>query len=131
MNTACTVVVGLDWSDHGRAAAEYAATVADRRHLPLRLVQAFEPWQYDLRPSAIGWTPSIEDVSCNLSQRPLDETTEVLSVAYPDLEVSSRLQPGSAAETFIEESERAELLVLGSRGRGGLPTWSSVQRRFA
>jgi hypothetical protein len=46
-----TAVVGLDRSDHGRAAADYAAAVADRRHLPLRLVQAFEPPA--VRPPAV------------------------------------------------------------------------------
>ena len=45
-------------------------------------------------------------------------TTDVLSVDYPHLEVSSQLQPGSAAEMLIEESDRAELLVLGARGGG-------------
>ena len=114
-----TVVVGLDRSDPGRSAAEYAAKVADRRNLPLRLVHAFEPSQYAVGPRAINWTADVEGVMRDASQRLLEETTEALRVDYPDLEVSSRLQPGSAAETLIEESERAELLVLGSRGSGG------------
>lgn len=45
MNTVSrsTVVVGLDPSDPGRAAVEYAAKVAHRRVLPLRMLHASCP----------------------------------------------------------------------------------------
>ncbi|MGZ4614238.1 MAG: universal stress protein [Actinomycetes bacterium] len=112
------VVIGLDRSAPGRAAVEYGAELAHRRHLPLRLVHSFEPSQYSVRPT-VGWTPNIEGVLRNAAQRLCDETVEVLGVVYPDLEVTARLQPGSAAETLLEESERAEVVVLGSRGTGG------------
>jgi nucleotide-binding universal stress UspA family protein len=86
--------------------------------MPLRLVHAFEPSQYAVRP-IIGWTPSIEGVMRNAAERLLDEAVEVLGLVYPDLDVSVRLQPGSATQTLLEESERASLVVLGSRGTGG------------
>ena len=41
--THSAIVVGLDRSDPGRAAAEYAADLANRRQMPLRLIHAFEP----------------------------------------------------------------------------------------
>ena len=121
MNTVprSTVVVGLDASDPGRAAVEYAAKVANRRNLPLRLVNALEESQYAIGPRAISWTVDVEGVMRSSAQRLLEETTERLRVYYPGLEVSSSVQPGSANEVLIEESERAELLVLGSRGTGG------------
>ena len=121
MNTVSrsTVVVGLDPSDPARAAASYAAEVASRRNLPLRLVHALEGSQYALGPRAIGWTVDVEGVMQSSAQRLLDETTERLRGHYPGLEVSSKVQPGSANDALIEESEHAELLVLGSRGRGG------------
>lgn len=112
------VVVGLDRSGPGRAAVEYGAELARRRHLTLRLVHAFESLQYSLRPG-VGWAPNVEGVLRKSAQRLCDETLEVLGVAYPDLEVTARLQPGSPAETLLEESEQAEVVVLGSRGTGG------------
>lgn len=112
------VVVGLDRSGTGRAAVEYAAELARRRHLPLRLVHAFEQVQTTARPR-IGWTSSIEGVVRNSAQRLIDETVEVLGAVYPDIEVSAVLQKGSPTQLLIEESHRAHTIVLGSRGIGG------------
>jgi nucleotide-binding universal stress UspA family protein len=112
------VVVGLDRSDQGRAAVEYAAARAVRRHRPLRVVHAFEPSQYAVASTA-GWAPDLHGVLRNSAQRLVDETTEVLAMVYPDLEVQTRLEPGSAVEMLVEESEHAETVVVGSRGSGG------------
>lgn len=112
------VVVGLDRSDQARAAVEYAAARAVRHRRPLRVVHAFEPSQYAVR-STIGWTPDLHGVLRNSAQRLVDETTEVLAMVYPDLEVQSRLEPGSAVEMLVEESEHADTVVVGSRGSGG------------
>ena len=114
-----TVVVGLERSDEGQAAAEYAAEVADRRHVPLRLVHAFETFSYIGRAPTIGWGFDMEEVLRDSSERLLDEATARLSIGHPDLEVISRTRAGSAAAILIEESERADLLVVGSRGQGG------------
>lgn len=112
------VVVGLDRSDPGRAAVEYAADLANRWHRPLRLVRAFEPSQYAVGPT-IGWTPNVEAVLRDSAQRLLDETAELLALAYPDLVVETSLVTSSATEALVEESHRAHTLVVGSRGAGG------------
>ena len=114
-----SVVVGLERSDEGQAAAEYAAEVADRRHVPLLLVHAFEPSPYIGRAPTIGWGFDMEEVLRDSSERLLDEAAARLSIGYPDLEVISRTRAGSAAAILIEESKRAALLVVGSRGQGG------------
>lgn len=112
------VVVGLDRTDQGRAAVEYAADLAHRRHRVLRLVHAFEPSPYTVR-STLGWTPQVEGVLRNLDERLVAETVEVLRGVYPDLVLETRLDPGSAVEILDEESREAYVLVLGSRGSGG------------
>jgi nucleotide-binding universal stress UspA family protein len=112
------VVVGLDRSDPGRAAVEYAADLANRRHLSLHLLYAFQPAQYAVGPM-IGWMPNVESVLRNSAQRLVDDTAEVLAILYPDLEVTSAVTAGSATETLIEASQGAHTLVLGSRGSGG------------
>lgn len=116
--TGRAVVVGLDRSDQGRAAVEYAAELASRRHLPLRVVHVFEPMQYGVRPT-IGSSPNIERVLQNSAQCLLDETVEVLGAGYPDVEVTAVLETGSPTERLLEESQRADIVVLGSRGTGG------------
>jgi nucleotide-binding universal stress UspA family protein len=113
------VAVGLEESEASRAAVEYAAEVANRRRLPLRLVLAFELPQSTMRLSFTAWEEDAERVMLDASQRFLDQTAEALRGAYPDVAVSSHLHAGSAAETLIEESKHADLLVVGSRGTGG------------
>jgi nucleotide-binding universal stress UspA family protein len=112
------VVVGTDGSDAAQAAVEYAADLASRRRLPLRVVHAFEPSQYALRPQA-GWHGDRQAVLANAAQRMLDQTLEVLSMAYPDLKVRVRMEPGSALAVLVEESRRADTVVVGCRGTGG------------
>jgi nucleotide-binding universal stress UspA family protein len=112
------VVVGLDRSDTGRAAVEYAAELAGRQHLPLRLVHAYELMQSTVRPS-YGCTREVEGVVRNSARRLLDETVEVLGVVYPDVEISAVLQKGSPAAILLAESHHAHSIVLGSRGTGG------------
>ena len=120
MNTVTSnaIVVGLDRSDPGRAAVEYAADLANRRHLPLLLLHAFEPSQYAVGPM-IGWVPNVESVLRNSAQRLVDDTAEVLAILYPDLEVSASIAASSATEMLIEASQDAYTIVLGSRGSGG------------
>jgi nucleotide-binding universal stress UspA family protein len=113
-----SVVVGLDRSDHGRAAVEYAAAEADRRGLALRLVHAYESSQYEVR-SSVGWSVDSPTIALNTAQRLIDDTTDVVHLAYPEMELTTRLEPGSAVQMLVDESEHAELIVLGCRGSGG------------
>jgi nucleotide-binding universal stress UspA family protein len=113
-----SVVVGLDSSDTGRAAVEYAAELASRKRLPMRLVHSYEFIRTTVRPT-YGWTPDAESVVRNSAGRLLDEAVEVLAMVYPDLQVTPVLQKGSPVKVLLEESHRAHTIVLGSRGAGG------------
>jgi nucleotide-binding universal stress UspA family protein len=112
------VIVGLDRSDPGRAAVEHAADLANRHHLSLHLLYAFESSPYADR-AAIGWTLDVEGLRHSAAQRLVDDTSEVLAILYPDLTITSAVQPGSATDVLIAASEGAYTLVLGSRGSGG------------
>jgi nucleotide-binding universal stress UspA family protein len=112
------VVVGIDRSHYSQAALRLASQIAHRQRRPLRVVHAFEPAQSSVRP-LIGRSAEITDVFRNSARRLCDEALETLAVAYPDLEVSVRVQPGSVVETLLDESEGAEAMVLGRRGVGG------------
>jgi nucleotide-binding universal stress UspA family protein len=112
------VVVGTDGSDAAQAAVEYAAETASRRKLPLRVLHAFEPSQFELRPP-VGWHPDRAGALRNAAQRMMDQTLEVLSLSYPDLDVRVHMVPGSAVAVLVEESRRADTIVVGCRGTGG------------
>lgn len=112
------VVVGVDGSDTGRAAVEYAAELAARRNVPLHVLHVFEPAQFEVRPM-VGWRPDATGVMRNAAQRLIDQTVEVLGIAYPDLPVVGQVQPGSPELRLIEASRTASTVVVGTRGTGG------------
>lgn len=112
------IVVGTDGSDAAQAAVEYAADLAARRSAPLRVVHAFEPSEYEMRPP-VDWHRDRHGVARNAAQRMLDDTLEVLTMVYPQMQVRVRLEPGLAVGVLVEESRNADTVVLGSRGSGG------------
>jgi len=111
------VVVGVDRSPQAWAAVRYGAGLAERRHVPLLLLHAYEPSQYG--PSAVGWSPDVPAVLRNAAERLIADAMDLVTVFHPDVAVSVRLETGSPVEQLLEESTRAYAVVVGSRGTGG------------
>jgi len=63
----------------------------------------------------------------------LKEAEDDIEKNYPDLKVTSELMEGRPSSTIVEEAEKkdAELIVIGSRGLGGITGWilGSTSRR--
>ena len=112
------VVVGLDESSHGRAAADHAAALADRKGLALRLVHGLDPSQYGAGAAA-GWSPDPFGLQYRAAEALVAETVSRINDRYPQLTITTRLEFHSAVDLLLEESEAAEVLVLGARGSGG------------
>lgn len=111
------IVVGFDDSAHGRAAVDYAADVARRKGNPLRLVHALEPVPYG--DGLSGWSVDVLPQRERAGKELMAEMTAHVASVYPDLTVTTRIEPSYPDALLIAESESAELLVLGSRGSGG------------
>ncbi|MFE0529262.1 universal stress protein [Micromonospora parva] len=111
------VVVGVDGSPSSLAAAEHAARAAQLRSRPLLLVHGYlHPFGYGvpLNPYEIGVPAPSEE-----AQKMMERTAAELGERWPGLAVEARQVAGGPGATLIEESRRAELVVVGSRGRGG------------
>ncbi|MEV4121534.1 universal stress protein [Micromonospora sp. NPDC049645] len=111
------VVVGVDGSPSSLVAAEHAARVALLRSRPLLLVHAYlHPFGYGvpLNPYDLGVPVPSEE-----AQQMLERTAAELVDRCPGLTVEVRQVAGGPGATLIEESRRAELVVVGSRGLGG------------
>ncbi|MFF1273349.1 universal stress protein [Streptomyces marokkonensis] len=111
-----TITVGLDGSAESRAAAEWAAREAVLRELPLRLLHVRRP-----DPGPAG-EPSPHGAGSRVdwSEQMLRKTAEGLRQRHPGVEVTHERIDGMPYEALIKAAEDAELLVLGSRGLGGL-----------
>ncbi|MER7467292.1 universal stress protein [Streptomyces sp. NPDC097981] len=108
------VAVGVDGSAESRAAARWAAQEAVLRQVPLRLVHAVD-WPLDPILPGLGK----QDVD-RWADQALTETAQELHGRHPRLEITTRCPKGRPAADLAAEAADAALLVLGSRGLGGL-----------
>jgi nucleotide-binding universal stress UspA family protein len=108
------VVVGVDGSDSALAAARYAAGEARRRGVPLHLVTAV-PWPYDGLAAA---PPSVDLPGLLHRNAQLVAEAAAEAADLPGAVVDVR--DGDAVDVLTDLSAEAELVVLGSRGIGGV-----------
>ncbi|MGA4863006.1 universal stress protein [Streptomyces lavendulocolor] len=109
-----TVIVGLDGSRESLAAVDWAAEEALRREVPLRLLQA---WCGDGDPRTLLVDPV---VARGWGERTLGTAERRLRRRHPALEVETEWTSGDPVEELCAAGDEGELLVLGSRGLGGL-----------
>lgn len=113
------IVAAVDGSLPALHAAVWAADEAARRHVPLRVV-------YAVRMSAFAYTSEYcppESFFQGLEtegRRYLSAAEAAIRREHPDLEVAVDLLHAELAPALIEQSATARLVVLGSRGLGGV-----------
>ncbi|MEV6113124.1 universal stress protein [Streptomyces sp. NPDC052109] len=111
-----TVTVGLDGSSESRAAAEWAAREAALRGLPLKVVHVREPV-----PVRVGHARPLGGESRRQwAEEVPREAAEGLRLRHPGIEVITDRLTGDPAAALTEAADSAELMVLGSRGLGGI-----------
>ncbi|GAA1965256.1 universal stress protein [Amycolatopsis minnesotensis] len=112
------VVAGIDGSSSAVRAAVWAGAEAVRRGRPLRLVHVYAV----PRGGLPGITGSRDRIRTGLTERAhtwLDEAEAAVLAASPGLLVEVAAREWDPVAALVQESERACLLVLGSRGLGG------------
>ncbi|MEU3191828.1 universal stress protein [Streptomyces sp. NPDC006992] len=111
------VTVGLDGSPESRAAAEWAAREAGLRGLPLRLLHVREP-----APAPLTYTPptAAAETFQDWADRIPREAADGIRLRHPGVEVAVELHEGAPDAVLTAAAKDAELLVLGSRGLGGI-----------
>jgi nucleotide-binding universal stress UspA family protein len=117
------VVVGMDGSPGGRAALEFALHDAARRGAVVEVVAAFETAETlaalcGAPVASVGSTADIRDAVQKETARLVDDVRDAGGFApLPAVTVSA--VAGGAAEVLTRAAGDADLLVVGSRGRGG------------
>lgn len=120
------IVVGVDGSPASREALRWAAAEAELRDARVVAVHAWafippaplaEP---GMIPVAAVDIPGAVDAEREAAQAELDGAlAEAFSDGVPE-RVEGRLVEGDAAEVLELEAHGADLVVVGSRGRGGI-----------
>jgi nucleotide-binding universal stress UspA family protein len=113
------VVVGVDGSDGSVAALRWAARYAAATGTPVRAVLA---WHY---PTVAGFPPTEhlpEGPEKQVESRETGMLSEAIAKAAPDtsgVQIDPAIVYGHPVQALIEESENADLLVVGRRGHSG------------
>ncbi|WP_326639848.1 universal stress protein [Streptosporangium sp. NBC_01755] len=107
------VVVGVDGSAAGASAIEFAFAEASLRGAGLRAVHAWN------RPVGGPFQASAEETAEG-ERRLLAEALAGRGERHPDVKVTEQVERGHPVEVLKNASAHADLLVVGSRGRGNL-----------
>jgi nucleotide-binding universal stress UspA family protein len=112
------VVVGVDGSELSEAAVAAAFAQADARSVPLTVVHA---WFLEYAAAGLQ-VLDLEQERQQIGEAEQAVTAEVVagwSQKYPDVVVRRHVVNAHPVKALVDHSKGAELVVVGSRGRGG------------
>ncbi len=110
------VVVGVDGSERARLAMLDAAREAEARDCRLRIVWALPPLT-----GTQAWVSAAIDYEAVMAEmrEQIDAGALWLRHHFKGLDVETAVVEGIPGQVLVKESERARLVITGTRGRGG------------
>ncbi|MER6310189.1 universal stress protein [Streptomyces sp. NPDC001657] len=109
------LVVGVDGSDAGFRALDWAADEAALHGVPLRLVYASRWERYEGTALALSLARPAEEV---LADNIVGTAAERAGLRHADLNISTQVLGDDPETVLLREGEDAFAVVVGSRGRG-------------
>lgn len=113
------IAVAIDGSAASDNAVRWAANTAMKRGLPLRLATSYTMPQYLY---AEGMVPP-DELFSDLQAEAMEKVEAARAIAHevaPDVLIGHTIAEGSPIDMLLEMSSDVTMLVLGSRGLGGL-----------
>ena len=114
------IVVGVDGSEGSLRALRWAVREAQTRDATLDVVVAWHfPYAAAVDVTGMAATRISRDELEQASQEVLDRAIDVARRESDTARVEPVLVQGGAAQSLLESALGADLLIVGSRGRGG------------
>jgi nucleotide-binding universal stress UspA family protein len=110
------IVVGVDGSPSSREALAWAVRQAA---LTGSVVDAIMTWHDRSSYDGYGWLMAADSSYSELASKMLGETVDSIVPAGSGVTVRQHAMEGNPARVLLEAADGADLLVVGSRGRGG------------
>jgi nucleotide-binding universal stress UspA family protein len=119
VETRGTIVVGIDGSEHAEKALRWALAEARLRDARVRIVVAWH-----LPTVVAGATDFVRPLAADAEATWREVAEEIVADAAGEaagegVPAETRVVRGQAADVLVEAAAGADLLVVGSRGRGG------------
>ena len=116
---ASDVVVAVDGSPASNNAVRWAANTAAKRDVPLRLAASYTLPQFLYSEGMVPPQELYDDLQRE-TLRKTDDAREIALSVNPDLRIGHAVAEGSPIDMLLEMSRDAAMIVMGSRGLGGL-----------
>lgn len=113
------VVVAVDGSEASNNAVRWAANTANKRGVPLRLAASYTMPQFLY---AEGMVPP-QELFDELQAETMETVEAARTIAHevaPDIKIGYTIAEGSPIDMLLEMSTDVTMIVMGSRGLGGL-----------
>jgi nucleotide-binding universal stress UspA family protein len=111
------VIVGYDGSSQAERAVEWAASEAEQRGWPLRIVQS---WREPFRGGRMPPEPWRVEADVRLIvDRSLDDARQKVEAGHPAVTVDTVLSDEPPWAAVVGGADADDLVVVGARGQGG------------
>lgn len=113
------VVVAVDGSDASKQAVRWAANTANKRGIPLRLASSYTMPQFLYAEGMVPPQELFDDLQAESLEK-IDEARALAHEVAPEIKIGHTIAEGSPIDMLLEMSKSATMIVMGSRGLGGL-----------
>ncbi|MBL7286865.1 universal stress protein [Corynebacterium godavarianum] len=113
------VVVAVDGSPASQTAVRWAANTAMKRGIPLRLASSYTMPQFLYAEGMVPPQELFDDLQRETLKK-IDEARDIALEVAPDIKIGHAVAEGSPIDMLLEMSRSSTMVVMGSRGLGGL-----------
>lgn len=113
------VVVAVDGSEASLNAVRWAANTATKRGIPLRIASSYTMPQFLYAEGMVPPKELYDDLQ-NETLEKIEEARSIAHESFPDLKIGHTVAEGSPIDMLLEMSHDVTMIVMGSRGMGGL-----------
>ncbi|AZA10471.1 universal stress protein [Corynebacterium gerontici] len=113
------VVVAVDGSDASQNAVRWAANTAAKRGVPLKLAASYTMPQFLYAEGMVPPQELFDELQAETMSY-IEEAQRLALEVAPDLKVGYVIAEGSPIDMLLELSNDVTMIVMGSRGLGGL-----------
>ena len=114
-----TVVVAVDGSDAAKNAVRWAANTASKRGVPLRIASSYTMPQFLYAEGMVPPQELFDELQAE-TMSIVEEAKKIAEEVNPNLKIAYTIAEGTPIDMLLELSETNKMIVMGSRGLGGL-----------